>query len=80
MQREKMIQIQNEHKKEYNQALGKLKYLVSVNEGPEIKERKRKERIEWIETYLDRTNNKKLPEKATDFYDKEKMYPLTAEE
>ena len=53
---------------------------MSVNEGPEIKERKRKERIEWIETYLDRTNNKKLPEKATDFYDKEKMYPLTAEE
>jgi len=29
---------------------------------------------------LDRTDNKKLPDKAIDYHDKEKMFPLTAEE
>jgi hypothetical protein len=53
---------------------------VQVNEGPEIKERLKKERVQWIESYLDRTNNKKLPEKAIDYYDKEKVYPLTQEQ
>lgn len=71
--------IQNDHQKEYIRDLDKLKDLVKRNEGPETKERKMKERKEWIETFLDRTDNKKLPEKAIDFYDKEKMFPLSQE-
>ena len=69
--------VQAEHQKEYTMALDNLKNLVRRNEGPEIKERKLRERKEWIEQYLDRTENKKLPEKALDYHDKEKMFPLT---
>lgn len=72
-----MIMIQNDHSKEYTRDLDKLKDLVKKNEGPEIKEKKMRERKEWIETYLDRTENKKLPDKAIDFHDKEKMFPLS---
>lgn len=53
---------------------------MEKNEGPEIKERKLRERKEWIEKYLDKTENKKLPDKAKDYHDKEKMYPLSQEE
>ena len=50
--------MQNEHQKEYTMALDNLKSLVVKNEGPEIKERKLRERKEWIEKYLDKTENK----------------------
>lgn len=67
-------------------ALDNLKNLVRKNEGPEIKENKIKERKEWIEKYLDMTENskgwiilidmiEKLPEKAADFHDQEKKFP-----
>jgi hypothetical protein len=37
-----------------------MRSLVKKNEGPEIKEKKMKERKQWIEKYLDMTENSKL--------------------
>jgi hypothetical protein len=41
--------------KDYDAKKVELKKLVSETEGPEIKEKKIKERIDWIDMYLDKT-------------------------
>ena len=37
------------HQKDYQTAQVELKKLVQENEGPEIREKKVKERVEWID-------------------------------
>ncbi|CAD8093406.1 unnamed protein product [Paramecium sonneborni] len=79
-QRQKMTLIQQQHMKDYEAKKIELKKLVQETEGPEIKEKKIKERIDWIDMYLDKTEGKKLPAKAIDYYDDKKRYPPSQEE
>lgn len=45
--------------KDYDAKKVELKKLVQDTEGPEIKEKKIKERIDWIDMYLDKTEGSK---------------------
>lgn len=67
-QRQKMKYVQQEHQQEYDQELENLKVLVKGNEGPDIKDKMRQERRDWIMRELEAREFKEAPLDAQEFY------------
>ncbi|KAL4506963.1 hypothetical protein ABPG72_001384 [Tetrahymena utriculariae] len=73
--RQKMKYIQEEHEQEFNDEIENLKRLVKSNEGPDILDKMRAERREWIMRELEKNEFKDAPQDPSEFYNQQVMDP-----